>query len=265
MQTRKSLAIALAVSGLSGQAASADPGTWAGPYVGVSAGGGTGAQSQNGGLLLLPLPAGATTATSIPPTSIPPTSILPTSTYYSDGGYGISGALLGGGVGFNWQQERFVFGIEGDGSWSSISGSGTCGYYSSAPHACGGGIDALGTVRGRVGYDLGNVIAPFGGVLAFISGGLAIGDVHAWDSLLGASGSQTIAGWTVGGGFEAMIMPHWSVKVEYLHVDLGDHGIFTALPPNVEHVSTHAEVFRLGVNYHFDVAPPPPPVMSAKY
>ncbi|HEY8136527.1 MAG TPA: outer membrane beta-barrel protein, partial [Methylocystis sp.] len=214
MQTRKSLAIALAVSGLSGQAATADPGTWAGPYVGVSAGGGTGAQSQHGGLLLLPLPAGATSVTSIPPTS----------TYYSDGGYGISGALLGGGVGFNWQQERFVFGIEGDGSWSSISGSGTCGFYSIAPHACGGGIDALGTVRGRVGYDLGNVIGPFGGVLAFVSGGLAIGDVHAWDSLLGASGSQTIAGWTVGGGFEAMIMPHWSVKVEYLHVDLGDHG-----------------------------------------
>ena len=177
----------------------------------------------------------------------------------------MSGALLGGGVGYNWQQERFVFGLEGDGSWSSISGSGTCGYYSSAPHACGGGIDALGTVRGRVGYDLGNVIGSFGSVLAFASGGLAIGDVHAWDSLLGASGSQTIAGWTVGGGFEAMIMPHWSVKVEYLHVDLGDHGIFTALPPNVEHVSTHAEVFRLGVNYHFDVAPPPPPVMSAKY
>ena len=146
METRKSLAIALAVSGLAGQAAQAEPGTWACPYVGVSAGGGTGAQSQHGGLLLLPLPAGATTGTSIGPTSVP------TSTYYSDGGYGISGALLGGGVGFNWQQERFVFGIEGDGSWSSISGSGTCGYYSAAPHGCGGGIDALGTVRGRIGY-----------------------------------------------------------------------------------------------------------------
>ena len=132
METRKSLAIALAVSGLAGQAAQAEPGTWAGPYIGVSAGGGTGAQSQNGGLLLLPLPAGATTGTSIGPTS------APTSTYYSDGGYGMSGALLGGGVGYNWQQERFVFGLEGDGSWSSISGSGTCGYYSSAPHACGG-------------------------------------------------------------------------------------------------------------------------------
>jgi outer membrane immunogenic protein len=175
----------------------------------------------------------------------------------------MSGALLGGGVGYNWQRERFVFGLEGDGSWSSISGRGICGAPYLLQHGCGGGIGALGTVRGRLGYDLGTLVAPLGNILAFVSGGLAVGEVHAWDSLFGGSGSQTIAGWTVGGGLEAMFAQHWSIKVEYLHVDLGNHGIFTAIAPNVERVGTHAEIGRVGVNYHFDFASPPP--VAAKY
>ena len=76
METRKSLAIALAVSGLSGQTAAADPATWAGPYIGISAGGGTGSQSQQGGILLLPSPSAA-------PTSI--TTTIFSSTNFNNG------------------------------------------------------------------------------------------------------------------------------------------------------------------------------------
>jgi outer membrane immunogenic protein len=186
---------------------------------------------------------------------------IPTST--ADGQYSIGGGLVGGSVGYNWERERFVFGLEGDGSWADISGSGTCGFDGASPHQCGGGIRALGTVRGRLGYDLGPVLGPFGDVLIFATGGLAVAEVHAWDSLFGTSGSSAIAGWTVGGGFEAMFAKNWSVKLEYLYVDLGDHGIFTAIAPNVEHVSTHAEIVRVGVNYHFDIAPPA--AVIAKY
>jgi len=253
MEARKSLAIAIAVSGISGLAAKAEPVNWAGPYFGVSAGGGVGDQSQHGGVLLLPSSGpGTTTITTY------------TSTYIPDGNYGISGALLGGGVGYNWQQERLVVGVEADGSWSSISGSGTCGFPWALPHACGGGIGALGTLRGRIGWDFGWSLGAFGSVLPFVTGGLAVGEVHAWDSLLSTSGSTTLPGWTLGGGLEAMIAPHWSVKVEYLHVNLGNYGIFTAAT-FPEHVSTHAEVFRIGVNYHFDLAPPPQLVVKAKY
>ncbi len=235
MEPRKSLAIAMALTGLSGVAAKAQPDAWSGAYVGASAGGGVGYQSQHGGIVPLPPPAPAPVET--------------------DGDYGVSGALLGGGGGYNWQQGRFVVGIEGDGSWSSISGSDTCGFPWALPHACGGGIYALGTVRGRLGWDLGNVYGPFSSVLAFATGGLAVGAVHAWDALLSTSGSATIAGWTVGGGLEAMIAPQWSVKVEYLHVDLGNYAFFTAAT-FPEHVATHTEVFRLGVNYHFNWSAP---------
>jgi outer membrane immunogenic protein len=31
-----------------------------------------------------------------------------------------------------------------------------------------------------------------------------------------------VTGWTLGGGIEAMICPNWSIKAEYLHVDLAN-------------------------------------------
>jgi outer membrane immunogenic protein len=252
METSKHLALAFALAGIATPAlpANADPAlapalSWAGPYVGISGGGGWGNSAQQGGFLVLP-------SRSTTPITPPPVA---------DGHYGLSGGLVGGGAGYNFQIERLVFGLEGDGSWADITGSGTCGFFVSFPHECGGGVRALGTVRARVGYDLG-AFGPLQGVLAYATGGLAIGDVHGWDSLFGASGSAVEAGWTVGGGLETKLMPNWSVKVEYLYVDLGDHGVFTAVPPNVEHVSARANIVRVGLNYHFDLSATP---VIAKY
>jgi outer membrane immunogenic protein len=40
-----------------------------------------------------------------------------------------------------------------------------------------------------------------------------------------------VTGWTLGGGIEAMICPNWSIKAEYLHVDLGKHAVFNDAIP----------------------------------
>lgn len=173
----------------------------------------------------------------------------------ADGHYGLGGGLVGGTIGYNWQYDRFVYGLEGDGFWADISGSGICG--STDPHACGGSIEALGTVRGRLGYDAGSFPGPLGPALFYVTGGLAVGNVHAWDSLYGGSGGSVLSGWTVGAGAEVMFAKNWSAKIEYLHVDLGDHGIFSAIPNYPEYVATTANIVRVGINYHFDFAPPP--------
>jgi outer membrane immunogenic protein len=39
-----------------------------------------------------------------------------------------------------------------------------------------------------------------------------------------------LTGWTVGGGFEWALAPHWSFKTEYLYYDLGSR---TSVSPNV--------------------------------
>lgn len=174
---------------------------------------------------------------------------------FDSGRFNVSGGFVGGTLGYNWQFNNVVLGIEGDGSWADINGS-----TSGAASGCGGGggtcsakLDAFGTVRGRLGY-------AFGNVLPYVTGGLAIGDIHGAESGgLGTafgSGSSTVTGWTVGGGIEWMVVPHWSVKAEYLYTDFGNHTVFTDtfLPAGSASESDkfNANIFRAGVNYHFN-------------
>ncbi|SNB58527.1 outer membrane immunogenic protein [Rhodoplanes sp. JGI PP 4-B12] len=91
-------------------------------------------------------------------------------------------------------------------------------------------IDWFGTVRGRFGY-------AAGPVLVYATGGLAYGEVNRNGNVVGQtnfilggtvnsfagsySASSTKAGWTLGGGVEGQLTTNWSVKAEYLYIDLG--------------------------------------------
>jgi opacity protein-like surface antigen len=102
-------------------------------------------------------------------------------------------------------------------------------------------------MQSRIGYAMG----PNGTWLPFITGGLAVGDVYAWDVLTPASGSKFMAGWTLGGGVETVRAPHWTLKVEYLYFDLGSAQLFNVVPTVPETVSLNGNLFRLGLNYRF--------------
>ncbi len=99
-------------------------------------------------------------------------------------------------------------------------------------------------MRGRVGY-------AFDGIMPYVTGGLAVGDIRA--SAPGfPGGSSTNAGWTVGGGLEFALPGNWTAKAEYLHVDFGSFNCGTGcggLPS--DNVSMHQDIVRAGVNYHF--------------
>jgi outer membrane immunogenic protein len=152
----------------------------------------------------------------------------------------LSGAQAGGTAGYNWQLGNTVLGLEGDMDWSNLKGTGTTG----CAAGCTTKDNWLSTVRGRVGY-------AFGGVLPYVTGGLAVGDVNV--STPGFAGtSSTNAGWTVGGGLEVALPGNWSAKAEYLHVDLGrfNCGTSCGVAPT-DNVSMHDDVVRAGLNYHF--------------
>src|SRR5262245_43813776 len=71
----------------------------------------------------------------------------------ADGSYSVTGGIIGGTLGYNWQRGPWVFGVEGDYSWADVSGSSqTCGATSPVPHACGTKLESFGTLRGRIGY-----------------------------------------------------------------------------------------------------------------
>ena len=184
------------------------------------------------------------------------------------------GFIGGGQLGYNWQTGAFVFGLETDIQGSTQRGGNACVL------DCMGGplpihayleqrMNWFGTTRGRLGYATGDS-------LFYVTGGLAYGDVvvnahEVFETFTPFDGSlsHTKTGYTVGGGIETKLNPfglfgnNWSVKTEYLYVDLGTVtdgyrttlGHFSAL----DHVlTTHTEehIFRTGLNYHFDSASP---------
>ena len=152
---------------------------------------------------------------------------------FTTGSFDVSGGLVGGTLGYNYQLGQTVFGIEGDMDWSGIDGSAACG-----ATTCQTRNNWLGTVRGRLGYS-------FDRFMPYVTGGLAVGDIETNIAGIGG-GRDTQAGWTVGGGVEAALDGPWTAKLEYLYVDLGRGG--TVLGSDAEFKS---HVVRAGVNYRF--------------
>jgi outer membrane immunogenic protein len=156
------------------------------------------------------------------------------------GGFDVSGGLIGGTIGYNWQAGQIVYGLEGDADWSGIKGTSTNG----CAAGCTTNNDWIGTARGRLGY-------AFDRFLPYVTGGLAVGDIRA--STPGFAGAtQTNAGWTIGAGLEFAIACNWTAKAEYLHVDLGNFncGLSCGVTAS-DNVSYRAEIFRGGINYRF--------------
>lgn len=176
---------------------------WSGLYAGINGGGGWGHSSVSGALS-------------------------------SAGDFKTSGGLIGGTVGYNYQMNQVVFGLEGDVDWSNLKGSATC----AVGVTCDVKNNWLGTARGRIGY-------AFDRYLPYVTGGLAVGDVKTAATGLGSS-SQTKAGWTLGGGVEAAIAGPWSAKVEYLYVDLQN-----ANAPSASTTDFRSNIVRGGINYRF--------------
>lgn len=144
-----------------------------------------------------------------------------------------SGGLAGGTIGYNYQINQVVLGVEGDIDWADINASNAFGKVSD---------DWLSTIRGRLGFAADRF-------LPYVTGGAAFGDVKA--SVPGfASTDTTNAGWTAGGGIEFAIAGNWTAKAEYLYVDLGNIS-YTTVPGSSENVSYRANIGRVGLNYRF--------------
>jgi outer membrane immunogenic protein len=162
-----------------------------------------------------------------------------TSNWDSLGSFNLSGGVVGGTAGFNWQLGRGVFGLESDLDWSSLQGTATA----LCPGGCTTNNDWLATVRGRAGV-------AFDRFMPYVTGGLAVGDIRARaPGLPGAD--QTNAGWTVGGGLEYALTNNWTAKAEYLHVDLGNLNCGFSCGATNNSVSVRSDQVRGGVNYRF--------------
>lgn len=157
---------------------------------------------------------------------------------YSDatGDTDIGGFLGGAQAGYNADLGGLIVGIEGDYQLSGIKFDETraVGEY----HA---GLNHYGTVRGRVGVDV-------GGIMPYATGGIAFGDIgYEYETPAGPTVSESEYGWglAAGVGVEAMTASNMSLKAEYLYVGFGEYDL------GGDTVDANAHTTRVGVNFHF--------------
>jgi outer membrane immunogenic protein len=157
------------------------------------------------------------------------------------------GFAAGGQIGFNYQTGQFVFGVEGDLTWTDL-GASTTGTVLGVPLTVSGSNDWYGSIAGRLGVAVG----PMGNVLLYVKGGVAWTDWSASATAAGVTvnlGSGTQTGWVLGGGVEYGFAPNWSAKLEYNFFDFdGSTGTILGTPLNFD-VQTH--MVKVGVNYRF--------------
>jgi outer membrane immunogenic protein len=179
------------------------------------------------------------------------------------------GVIGGGQIGYNWQvAPSFVLGFEADFQGSGYKGTATATPVPTLFVPFTTSVEQhsnwFGTVRARAGF----VANP--NLLIYGTGGLAYGQTEVSFNTFptgfvcgpgftcaAASSTSTKAGWTAGGGFEWMIAPHWSVKGEYLYVDLGTQSATSATTtagPAFGFTASarfRENIARGGVNWHF--------------
>jgi outer membrane immunogenic protein len=182
--------------------------------------------------------------------------------FTTDGG----GCFGGGQIGYNYQfSGNWVFGIEADAQAASIKGRGTIyeddfAESSTYQHK----LTSFGTVRGRLGWATTFGATP---ILPYVTGGWAwgrnkvsvvadIGDTPTFPT----SDAATHSGWTVGGGLEVAMTSNWTLKGEYLYLDLGSKNYGTAQfegpldtgnPQPGANIGLKVHTVKVGINYLF--------------
>lgn len=154
-----------------------------------------------------------------------------------------NGAVVGGQVGYRYQMNSWVFGLEAQGDWANLKGSNTSTVFSGLTIPPGGAlslvnsskVDAIGMFTGQVGY-------AWGPILWYIKGGAAVTN-NEYDGTLNASfttnpvnrfnftlnatdhASAVRFGEVIGTGVDVMFAPGWSLGVEYNHLFMGSQQV----------------------------------------
>lgn len=161
------------------------------------------------------------------------------------------GFLGGGQVGFNYQIGQFVLGVEGDMSWSGISGSSNVGAVGFNTD-----VDWTATLTGRAGI-------AFDRWLVYGKGGVAwAADKYSTNfySIPTIELSQTRTGWTAGAGVEYAFAQQWTAKLEYNYMDFGTDRVSFA-PGWATDIDQKIHTVKFGINYKFGV----PGALLARY
>src|SRR5215467_6950745 len=161
---------------------------------------------------------------------------------------GSNGGFLGGGqVGYNYQINQWVLGVEADIAGTTIGGSANAtASINGVPVIAGsvsGGLDWVATLAPRFGYAFDRWL-----VYGKVGGAWAHGSATASVALIGTpfgssiSVDETVSGWVLGVGTEYALRDNWTAKIEYNMMDFGSDSPFA---------DNKFHVFKAGLNYRF--------------
>ena len=168
----------------------------------------------------------------------------------------MDGVFGGGQLGFNYQINNFVMGIEGDASAADLSGWRAC---PNAAFTCASRANFLGSIRGRIGY-------AWDRTLVYATGGVAFGQFRnrtydaATVTQVGAFSNSRV-GYALGAGLEYAWTPNVTTKLEYMYYDFGSS---TQLPGpgsldptgfDSTRIRNNVHTVKIGLNYLFSTGP----------
>jgi len=173
-------------------------------------------------------------------------------------GYDESGVVTGGQVGYNFQWNWIVLGIEAEGGYMKLEGDGV------EPGSPGNDTraetdsDFFTTVRGRIGIAFGHwLFYGTGGGIGVNYEKEVIDDCDTGPcggGLLRGHDEDFTWGWTGGGGIEWMMDCHWTFRVEYLRYELDRetfHGTDDSGFSYKFDGDTEGNIVRAALNYKF--------------
>lgn len=161
--------------------------------------------------------------------------------------YDVNGAIYGAHVGYNFQRGHVVFGLEAGINGTDIDGSTDVLVIGKSERE----LDWYATATARLGYAADRV-------LFYGFGGVAWGTINTTLSVpllnAGVSGETDHVGWTAGLGVEYAMTDRFSVRVEYSHVDFGEETTSFNLGENFsinDEVDMSIDAIKIGASYKF--------------
>jgi outer membrane immunogenic protein len=172
---------------------------------------------------------------------------------------GNGATFIGGGqVGYNYQINSLVLGVEADFDWASNNNSGNGTVIGPDTFQVTSNNTWVTTLAGRLGYAADRFLFYVKGGGGWIgNSGFTITNVTTGTSVT-TSNSNTDSGWLIGGGAEWAFNDNWSARIEYDFLGLSDRTLTVA--PTVPVIGgdvftlhdRNVQMVTVGVNYRFN-------------
>ncbi len=160
------------------------------------------------------------------------------STWDTTNSFTMSGGLVGGMIGYNYQFGRAVIGAEGDIDWNGIKGTTTTG---TCPAGCTTSDSWLSMVRARLGYAADRF-------MPYVTGGGAFGT--SMPPRQASPADLNNVGWTLGPASTSRL-PAIGRRKRNTSTSISANSIARRCGAPTDNVSFTTSVVRAGVNYRF--------------